>query len=183
MSIWIQHFSNGELKSYTGSSWDTITTLEFNKWYHIRFDFDCNSDTFDVYIDGILTGIDMNFKELATHVDTFQVITTTTGTGKIYIDAVGYSWDSDYIPGENMYTTDTIIPDITESQVAKGDIVDIDFITNTYSEVQMKFVNNDVVQETYIILPRGNNYRMIQSNSFMVDTSITFDEIRFTDYE
>lgn len=176
---------------YDGTWKDIGISATDDVWYHVSIDFELTDggymylaqNKWQVRINGELYG---SFDDALTPIemDRLEVSTVPDDTGYYaYFDAIGYSWDDNYIIGENRFETDTIITGITESQVTKGDVVNVEFITNTYAEVQMKFVNNDIVQETYTILPRGNDYRSIQSRSFIVDTSITFDEIQFTKFK
>ena len=125
-----------------------------DKWYYMKLIFNTDSDTYNVYLDDVLIGNEINFYNSQTSVANLIFQLGYVRKGIWYVDAIGYSWDPNYMIGDNLHETDMLIEGIAESQVARGDIVNIDFITNTYSEVQMKFVNNDVVQETYTILPR-----------------------------
>lgn len=175
------------------NDWQNIENTpipEDNTWYHITLDFECgdgkykglSNDTFRIYIDGIPYGT-FNSSNDRTHIDRILFGTEGSLQGYYgYIDAIGYSWDTNYMIGDNNYETDTSVS-ITESQVNLGDLIDVSFRTNTYSETQIKLVNNDVVQKVYTLLPRGNTPDMIHTKSILIDSSITFDEIRFTEYE
>ncbi len=176
---------------YDGTWKDIGISATDDVWYHVSIDFELTDggymylaqNKWQVRINGELYG---SFDDALTPIemDRLEVSTVPDDTGYYaYFDAIGYSWDDNYIIGENRFETDTIITGITDPQVAKGDVVNLEFRTNTYAEVQMKFVNNNIVQETYTILPRGNIYSVIQSKSFIVDTSITFDEIQFTEFK
>ncbi len=63
-----------------------------------------------------------------------------------------------------------------------GDIVNVEFRTNTYSEVLIKFINNDVLQNKYTLLPRGMGVTRSQNRIVMINESITFDEIQFSSF-
>jgi len=106
---------NNELYVRYGGSEHYITDFNEHQWYHYRVDFDCNTsgynslsdDSFNLYIDGVLkcdnlplTDITQNFVNAIEFRIAYYRI---TGTAKYYIDAVGYSWDSNYDIGDNLY--------------------------------------------------------------------------------
>lgn len=73
-----------------------------NVWYHIRIDFDCNDDTFDIYIDNIFYRT-CYFWSNPTSLN--RIIWNTRGSdlGYIsYIDSIGLSWLSNYSIGQNL---------------------------------------------------------------------------------
>ncbi|MFX1257243.1 MAG: PKD domain-containing protein, partial [Promethearchaeota archaeon] len=103
--------SRGYLR-YT--SWETknIRPLSSNKWYHIRMSFECGSggyqelapDTFYVYVNGIRYG-PYPFNNGIAHVDNLLFLSGKKyddSFGTSYYDAIGYSWDSNYVVGDNL---------------------------------------------------------------------------------
>jgi len=81
-----------------------IMTYSADYWYHIRVDFDCTPQTFDLYIDNELKVNDGAMSGDASYMDTLNFNTYTPSDNYyVYFDAVGYSWDSDYSLGDNLY--------------------------------------------------------------------------------
>jgi hypothetical protein len=79
-----------------------VKSVNPNQWYHHKIVFDCDTDTFDWYIDGILEVNDAEFRYSRSNLDYFRFYTWHDHTGySFYIDAVGYSWDPNYSIGEN----------------------------------------------------------------------------------
>lgn len=82
---------------------NTIMPIDNNRWYHVRFDFNCTSDTFDIYIDNELKISSANFWY---NVDSFSTLSIQSNILSYeyytYFDAIGYSWDSNYSIGDNL---------------------------------------------------------------------------------
>jgi hypothetical protein len=89
--------------TWSGGSFENLQAITVERWYHTRIDFSSTSDDYDVYIDGILKGVDRGYITPVDHVDKIQI----TGVGEIYsnatayIDAVDYGWAEDYYVGRN----------------------------------------------------------------------------------
>jgi hypothetical protein len=84
--------------------------INSNTWYHLRIDFECDTggfeglsaDTYYVYLNGVRYG-PYNFASGVDNLDKLRISTHDTQTGyNNYIDALGYSWDSDYNVGDNL---------------------------------------------------------------------------------
>ncbi|MFX1427571.1 MAG: zinc ribbon domain-containing protein [Promethearchaeota archaeon] len=81
-----------------------------NVWQHVRIDFESTSGgyqglsqyTYEVIIDGINSG-PIPFYTNGGSIDRFNIFTSNTATTTRWIDAVGYSWDSGYTIGNNIY--------------------------------------------------------------------------------
>lgn len=73
-----------------------------NQWIHVRVDFDCGPDTYDLYINNSLIG-NYDFNTTLARVNVTRFTSSPGGTGLYgYVDAVGYSWDPQYYVGDNM---------------------------------------------------------------------------------
>ena len=151
-------------------------------WYHIKINFNC-TDAWYLWIDGIqqtLDGYTLYGNPIA--MDSFKISTQIDVGYSIYLDAVGYSWDNNYIVEDNKYTTDTFKKMGSSKELTKGDIASVEFISNTYSELTMTFLNNSVEQEKYLLSSKGyNDY--IQIRSIILNASFYFDEIHFSSYK
>ncbi|MBY8985764.1 MAG: hypothetical protein KGD65_11885, partial [Candidatus Lokiarchaeota archaeon] len=87
--------------------WDEGTAQEIgsysdDQWFHIRFDFDCISQKYDIYIDGVKEVDQGDFLNPSDSVGSIVLSGSWSRTGVYYIDALGYSWDPNYNIGENM---------------------------------------------------------------------------------
>ena len=86
----------------------TICTYEQDRWYHLSVDFDCASDTFDIYLDGELKEADLEFRYEISEVDRISFSSSTTQCyidAKLYIDAIGYTGEG-YVVGDNFVSAD-----------------------------------------------------------------------------
>ena len=81
-----------------GNGWQTLVAPALdNKWYHIRWDFNCTNGTFDIYIDGELKGSDYAIVNGIASISHINIRTSNTPTNYYtYLDAIGYSWDPSY---------------------------------------------------------------------------------------
>ncbi len=98
---------------YTMYQKDGITPMliySADTWMHVKIEFECGSvgykglspDTYRVIIDGN-SSEDLDFRYTRNWIDTFSVWSggTLSTIYQIYIDAVGYSWDTNYNLGDN----------------------------------------------------------------------------------
>ena len=186
MMIRFDYQNNGKVQAYYSSKWNDLDyDFEDDTWIHVKIYFDCESDTFDLSIDNLLIGNSIPYCYGTSSVNKLYFMTDTLGKrGEFWVDAVGYSWDTNYTIGDNMYKTVTNSDTYESSiQLDKGDVVNIEYMTNSRDEIVMKFLNNDVVQGTYSVVPRGNLYKGIQFQPIIVKESTSFDEIEFLEHE
>jgi hypothetical protein len=89
--------------TWSGGSFENLQAITTERWYHTRIDFSSTSDDYDVYIDGILKGVDRAYITTVDHLDTMQItgVGETYGNATAYIDAVDYGWADDYYVGRN----------------------------------------------------------------------------------
>ncbi|MFX0074328.1 MAG: hypothetical protein ACFE96_02720 [Candidatus Hermodarchaeota archaeon] len=110
--IIIYFHNDGNIYEHDGSA-AAFTTYEADTWTHVRVDFECldegegngyqklQHDTYYVYINGEKFG-PFEFKNGVSAID--KVFFDTGGASNTrYIDAVSYSWDISYDPGDNRY--------------------------------------------------------------------------------
>jgi len=89
-----------------GSGPYIITACNNNQWYHIKLVFDCSSDTYDFYLDGVLTLSNIEFYTKVSSLNKIIFSTRQWGTNSDfygYVDALGFSWDPNYNIGDNLY--------------------------------------------------------------------------------
>ena len=97
-----------ELFTTYDTDWRQITNALDDNWYHIRIDFECGAntyqglapDTFFIYVNGTKYGA-YNFRNVITSIDNILILNSWSTTIN-YIDAIGYSWSTDYNIGDNV---------------------------------------------------------------------------------
>jgi hypothetical protein len=74
-----------------------------DKWYHVHVKFRCDTDTFQIWVDGIQFegnggGFDIPFQTACTSATSLRFYTQVSPADyTIYVDAIGYSWDPFYM--------------------------------------------------------------------------------------
>ena len=94
-------FEDGQIKYHDGIR-HNLQVYSVNTWYHVRIEFNCSSDTYDIYINDLLAENDASFWYEATTMNIFGVAGSTASQFAVYLDAVGYSWDPIYNIGDNL---------------------------------------------------------------------------------
>jgi len=74
-----------------------------NIWFHIRIDFDLNTKKFDIYLDGVkeIDQADI-IQDVSSLFDVWYHHTGASLSSSWYIDALGFSWSTDYNIGDNL---------------------------------------------------------------------------------
>lgn len=96
-------FFEGDLGEYSGGAWNSIKDdwMVINTLYDIKIVCDDTANTYDIYINGVLEGNNKPYRNNSTA--GIQSIKFMVGNPmKFYVDAVGYSWDTDYTVGDNL---------------------------------------------------------------------------------
>ncbi|WP_457556441.1 hypothetical protein [Candidatus Harpocratesius sp.] len=92
-------FESGYLKYYNGTTY-SLVPISANQWYHLKIDFDCSTDTYDIYLNNVLIKSEATFVNIATTLNYIQFRTWTTSSEfQVYIDSISFSWDENYFPG------------------------------------------------------------------------------------
>ena len=100
------------LQYNNGSDWNDVRFIENNIWYHIRVDFECSTGnytglaqyTWRLYVNGINYG-EFNFinnQNQASRIEWYTDYVFGLQGYSYYIDAIGFSWTSNYNPGDNL---------------------------------------------------------------------------------
>lgn len=79
------------------------TTPTNNILAHFKCVFDCNTDRFNLYIDGVLRVNQGEFRGVATSINNIGVVNTHYNLYSQYIDAPGDVADPNYNEGDNLY--------------------------------------------------------------------------------
>ncbi|KKL79291.1 hypothetical protein LCGC14_2016310, partial [marine sediment metagenome] len=110
---------------------DTSKTIYNNVWYHIKFEFETTAGnysglaqgTWRFYIDNEEFG-DFNFMNNINNISQIYVFTRGAPYNyRYYLDAFGYSWDGDYITGDNWQ-------DLAHSPIKTYDYTQIQLLTD-----------------------------------------------------
>ncbi len=101
-----------DLEVRDGASWVDIIDngVNVDQWYHIRIDFECTAGGYSglsqydyyVYVDGVRYGA-YDFNSNQAQIDDLKLLTGNVAVAKSYIDALGYSWFSNYTVDDNQY--------------------------------------------------------------------------------
>ena len=74
-----------------------------DQWYHIRIDFNCSSNEMTYWLDQTQIGT-KGFINPINYLEKIHINTVDSDSAySSYIDAIGYSWDSNYRIGDNQY--------------------------------------------------------------------------------
>ncbi len=122
----------GSFQYYNGV-WNIVNVCNNNQWYHLRFEFDCNSD-WHLWINGENQdgGIGYNYRGVPSSMNMIQFITHKASYNfKTFIDAIGYSWDTHYTTGDNL-NEGILIDEITLITLNEVNYI-IDDTENIYS--------------------------------------------------
>lgn len=112
-----------------------VTALD-DTWYHISLDFDCTTDTYDFYINGILAGNDLHFREDGDGIIKLRFLCNDDIDQ--WFDAFGYSWNSFYNINDN------IIP----YQIINDTIKEVDKWEFSYSDFPTQYtVGSDIFSD------------------------------------
>lgn len=83
---------------------NSVAGIGDDTWYHWKFILDTDADTYDYYIDSVLTGNGVAFDNVVPHVNRLQFFTAFGAQNTShFLDAIGYSWDPAYTVGDNVY--------------------------------------------------------------------------------
>jgi len=100
----IMRIENDYIYCQDSTTWRVVKSISNNKWYHFSIEFDCSTDTYNCWIDGNLEAADYGFGDGdISSVSKLQLYTTNIEADyEVYVDAVGYSWDTNYNIGDNL---------------------------------------------------------------------------------
>lgn len=88
---------------YANGGWQDLDIIPLdNIWYHIKFDFNCITDKTDIYINDYYEG-NYDFINPLNNFDRIWFENVDTAVYNSFVDAIGYSWSSNYTIGLNKY--------------------------------------------------------------------------------
>lgn len=97
--------------------WQNLDIIPTNNdWYHIYIDFDCITDTTDIYINDYYEG-NYGFGNIGNSIDRIWLMNDNAIVYSTCYDAIGYDWSSNYTLTENIYPN----IEITNSDILSND--------------------------------------------------------------
>ncbi len=107
MAIAIQ---SSKFQYYSGSSWiDVGKTAQDDLWYHVKLEFNCSTDKWNIYIDKEQLKSNLSFESTAEYISNITLLTSNSYYGYCgYYDAIGYSWHWNYEIGDNLHDTNGV---------------------------------------------------------------------------
>jgi len=105
--ISIRCISKTVLRIYSGDGVggnnETNVTIVEDEFFHVKITFNCGTDKFSCWVNGILEVDDQNFALDITCDNLIFDNIYTADAAELYIDAIGYSWDANYNVGDNKH--------------------------------------------------------------------------------
>lgn len=125
----MEFFNDGTFITYDGGAPAIhICNYVSNQWYHVRVDFECGAggymglaaDTFDIYVGEELVADNYGMLNGGGDTVTKLIYGVQDNTCYMYLDAIGFSWDDNYIIGDNLIEVGAqIYKDITPEDSRK----------------------------------------------------------------
>ena len=159
-------FNSGNVYWYDGSTSYDIGDVVIDTWYHFKIEFDCATDTYNVYQDGVSIKIGATFSIVATTLDKFYISTQDDDLGySVYVDSLSYSWD--YTIGTNLHANEEIVINTVIS-------IPFDFTTDPLQiSIDSRHFTSDFMNISWSI------YNFTSSSWELIDNSITTSETLF----
>ncbi|MGQ4876220.1 MAG: hypothetical protein ACP6IY_19300, partial [Promethearchaeia archaeon] len=110
------YFTTTNIVYYNGSTQVILMSYNPNQLYHIRIEFDCNTDKGSVWINGIQKVNNLSFYLTATSFSYIQFKSYNPVYSKSYIKNIGYSWN-DYTPRQMLFEDTSSSTGIVESGI------------------------------------------------------------------
>jgi hypothetical protein len=113
-SLYFRFDTDGNMKYYDGSVYHILGTYQTDQWYHIRFKWDLteipwmpDEEYWNIWVDGQNIGTGLGFYGAPVAMDSLVIQTGVSSTDYyFYVDAIGYSFDSEYEIGDNLIRSD-----------------------------------------------------------------------------
>jgi hypothetical protein len=131
-------------------------------WYHIKIIFDCSDNEAQLYFNNTyIDTIPSLLQPTAIDRILFQSVTTDSGY-KFYIDAIGYSWDTDYEIGDNWF------PIIENKEIVQYGFDSIDF---NYGSEYSGELNDMLINDTnyYVLESESDDGEYIDADFYIED--------------
>lgn len=151
----------GKVQYHHSGSWHDAPNgaILNNLWYHFRVDFDCNTDTFNFYLNGILSESDILFQSNIDFVNNVHFSSIAVDNDYIYyLDAIGYSWENTFAfnddivgsepEGWEIYNTGSCTSLIIANFDGNSNVLELhdNDITGSFSSHVKKLINQEIDQ-------------------------------------
>ena len=114
-SVGIQvYFSGTSIYYYDGSA-NVVIAYSLDEWIDFGIDFDCATDTFDLYVNNVKEITGGAFWNNQTEIGVMRIYSDIATIQESYFDALGFSWDG-YGAGDNqlmIYDSNVSVPKLT----------------------------------------------------------------------
>ncbi|MFW9968750.1 MAG: DNRLRE domain-containing protein [Candidatus Odinarchaeota archaeon] len=88
----------------TSDGWESICSLSQNQWYHYSIIFDYDKEGWNLWIDGVDYGFSLFSGDTTDGIDYIRFQSEDLATySYLWLDAIGYSWDTSYNLGDNLH--------------------------------------------------------------------------------
>lgn len=175
--VYVRYVSLTQIRLYYDATWATVTIDD--GWAHIRIYFDMASDKWSCWINGILELDNQNYVSGNTADSFLRTDLYSADESNIYIDAIGYSWDSFYNLGDNFFpipeTNNTYEVDKWEffnkesGELSEHGDTDIPFWTEKDSPTISKGIYNDFDDEVGVYCASGDTTHEGIERDFQVE--------------
>ena len=171
--IVINWFNTGDVKYYDGVHRDTGANYAANIWYHYKIEFDCAAD-WHLWIDGVSIDGGAGYTYIGNPSAMDMMFFDPQIGAESYIDAVGYSWDTDYHIGDNVHWRNYFDQDSDFESEDVGTIdTDIDFVDAKGGDTVEITAEYDEHKKVLHMLGAGN--RTYIQNTIVERTSGTIE--------
>jgi len=174
--IWLicnLNLGQAEYTVYTSGASAHTEYKPLNQWAHFRFEINCTSHSSSLFIDNSSIYENLGFYNTnINQIDTMWFTTGYTGTGKVYMDAIDFSYDIAYYTNRNQYTYD--IPNDNYDLVFGIDMY-LDWISGYTSAFQIYLTEGIIYYHSGIVRYAYYNYTL-ESLEFEIQTYERYDE-------
>jgi hypothetical protein len=146
--------------------------IDQETWYHFKVDFNCDSDTFDFYIDNVLISNDYDFINNVAKIDYFEFFSAESG-GEIYLDSLSPVW----MNHENYTYNENDLLDF--EQIIFNGMINTTFTYN-FSEISNQLNQIDKINVSYSIKSNDTHYLEMYIQDFGHDSLDLLENISLT---
>jgi hypothetical protein len=81
-------FEAGSIKANIGGTWQSVQSFTASTWYNVKLVLSTESDTFDLYIDGIQKLNHASLRNAVTDISKMEFYSSDSNTGNTYVDNI-----------------------------------------------------------------------------------------------
>jgi hypothetical protein len=174
-------FMSNKIYIYNSTNPVEIQSYSTNTWYHIRISFNCATQIYAVYINNQLINNTYSFYTSVATIDRFAIQNRNLDNKSIYIDALDFSWSSNYFINRNMLENQSTS---LESWFAYPSSVsgyyqetDSNWITTNYTDCSASIIAEKDSRKN--VLQLSDNSTTVGPSAQILFTSISTGSIEF----